>query len=59
MGEVKKRPVVIEIDGTEALAVRSIMYLALSYDHRVIDGVMGNRFLYGTARILEDAEFEL
>jgi 2-oxoglutarate dehydrogenase E2 component (dihydrolipoamide succinyltransferase) len=59
MGEVKKRPVVIEVDGTEALAVRSIMYLALSYDHRVIDGVLGNRFLYRTARILEAAEFEL
>jgi 2-oxoglutarate dehydrogenase E2 component (dihydrolipoamide succinyltransferase) len=35
------------------------MYLALSYDHRVIDGVLGNRFLFRTARILEDAEFEL
>jgi 2-oxoglutarate dehydrogenase E2 component (dihydrolipoamide succinyltransferase) len=59
MGEVKKRPVVIEIEGTEALAVRSMIYLALSYDHRVIDGVLGNRFLYRTARILEAADFEL
>jgi 2-oxoglutarate dehydrogenase E2 component (dihydrolipoamide succinyltransferase) len=59
LGEVKKRPLVIEIDGTEALAFRSMMYLALSYDHRVIDGVLGNRFLYRTARILEAAEFEL
>jgi pyruvate/2-oxoglutarate dehydrogenase complex dihydrolipoamide acyltransferase (E2) component len=59
MGEVKKRPVVIEVDGTEAIAVRSMMYLALSYDHRVIDGVLGNRFLYRAARFLEGAEFEL
>ena len=59
MGEVKKRPVVIEVDGTEAVAVRSMMYLALSYDHRVVDGVLGNRFLYRTARILEEADFEL
>jgi len=59
MGEVKRRPVVIEVDGTEAFAVRSMMYLALSYDHRVIDGVLGNRFLYRTARILEEADFEL
>jgi 2-oxoglutarate dehydrogenase E2 component (dihydrolipoamide succinyltransferase) len=59
MGEVKKRPVVIEVNGSEAIAVRSMMYLALSYDHRVIDGVLGNRFLYRTARILEQAEFEL
>jgi len=59
MGEVKRRPVVVEMDGSEALAVRSMMYLALSYDHRVIDGVLGNRFLYRTARILEGADFEL
>jgi 2-oxoglutarate dehydrogenase E2 component (dihydrolipoamide succinyltransferase) len=59
MGEVKKRPIVLEVDGTDVIAVRSIMYLALSYDHRVIDGVLGNRFLYRTARLLEAAEFEL
>lgn len=59
MGEVKKRPVVIEVDGTEVLALRTMMYLALSYDHRVIDGVLGNRFLYRTARILEETAFEL
>jgi pyruvate/2-oxoglutarate dehydrogenase complex dihydrolipoamide acyltransferase (E2) component len=58
MGEVKKRPVVVEIDGADAIAIRTMMYLALSYDHRVIDGVLGNRFLYRTARILEEAEFE-
>jgi 2-oxoglutarate dehydrogenase E2 component (dihydrolipoamide succinyltransferase) len=59
MGEIKKRPVVVEIDGADAIGVRSMMYLALSYDHRVIDGVLGNRFLYRAARILEEAEFEL
>jgi len=59
MGEVKKRPVIIEVDGSDAIAIRTMMYLALSYDHRVIDGVLGNRFLFRTARILEDAEFEL
>jgi len=59
MGEVKKRPVVIEVDGEDAIAIRIMMYLALSYDHRVIDGVLGNRFLYRTARIIEEADFEL
>ena len=59
MGEVKKRPVVIEVDGADALAIRTMMYLALSYDHRVVDGVLGNSFLYRTARILEAADFEL
>ena len=59
MGEVKKRPVVVEVDGADAIAIRTMMYLALSYDHRVVDGVLGNRFLYRTARILEEADFEL
>jgi 2-oxoglutarate dehydrogenase E2 component (dihydrolipoamide succinyltransferase) len=59
MGEVKKRPVVIEVDGADALAIRTMMYLALSYDHRVVDGVLGNSFLYRTARIMEAADFEL
>jgi 2-oxoglutarate dehydrogenase E2 component (dihydrolipoamide succinyltransferase) len=59
MGEVKKRPVVVEVDGADAIAIRTMMYLALSYDHRVVDGVLGNSFLYRAARILEQADFEL
>ena len=59
MGEIKKRPVVVEVDGEDTLAIRTMMYLALSYDHRVIDGVLGNSFLYRAARILEEADFEL
>ncbi len=59
MGELKKRPIVVEVDGEDAIAIRTMMYLALSYDHRVIDGLLGNRFLYRVARILEEADFEL
>jgi 2-oxoglutarate dehydrogenase E2 component (dihydrolipoamide succinyltransferase) len=59
MGEVKKRPVVVEVDGADAIAIRTMMYLALSYDHRVVDGVLGNSFLYRAACILEEADFEL
>jgi 2-oxoglutarate dehydrogenase E2 component (dihydrolipoamide succinyltransferase) len=59
MGEIKKRPVAVEVDGEDTIAIRAMMYLALSYDHRVIDGVLGNRFLYRAARILEEADFEL
>ena len=59
MGEIKKTPVVVEVDGSDTIAIRHIMYLALSYDHRVIDGVLGNRFLFRVARILEAAEFTL
>jgi len=59
MGELKKRPIVVEVDGVDAIAIRTMMYLALSYDHRVVDGVLGNSFLYRAARILEDSDFEL
>ena len=59
MGEVKKRPVVVETGGEETIAIHPMMYLALSYDHRIIDGVTGNGFLYRVARVLEAAEFEL
>jgi len=59
MGEIRKEPVVVEVDGEDTIAIRSVMYLTCSYDHRVIDGVLGNRFLYRVARILETAEFEL
>ena len=42
LGAVAKRPVVVEED---AIAVRSMMYLSLSYDHRIVDGAMGVQFL--------------
>ncbi|MFQ5514802.1 MAG: dihydrolipoamide acetyltransferase family protein [Myxococcota bacterium] len=59
MGEVRKRPVVVEQDGADVLAIHPMMYLALSYDHRIIDGVTGNGFLFRVARYLEEAEFEV
>ena len=59
MGEVRKQPVVIERDGEDAIAIRTVMHLTCSYDHRVVDGVLGNRFLYRVARLLEAADFEL
>jgi len=59
MGEVKKRPVVVDVDGSDAIVIRTMMYLALSYDHRVVDGVLGNRFLFRAARLLEETDFEL
>ncbi len=59
MGEVKKRPVVIDVAGEDTIAIHAMMYLALSYDHRIIDGVTGNGFLYRVGKYLEAAEFEL
>ena len=53
IGSVVKRPVVRTIDGDDAIVIRPIMYGALSYDHRLIDGRTGNGFLFRLARRLE------
>jgi len=59
MGQIVKRPVVVERDGEDAIVVRPMMYLCLGYDHRVIDGVTGNGFLFRVREILEAGEFPL
>ncbi|TMA76450.1 MAG: 2-oxo acid dehydrogenase subunit E2 [Deltaproteobacteria bacterium] len=59
MGEIVKRAVVRERDGEDAIVIRSMMYLTLSYDHRVIDGVTGNGFLHRVRELIEEAKFEL
>ena len=59
MGEIVKRAVVREIDGEDAIVIRQMMYLTLSYDHRVIDGVTGNGFLHRVRELLEAAKFNL
>ena len=57
-GVVVKRPGVVSIDGKDAISVRSYVYLALSYDHRVIDGADAARFLSAVKARLEAADFE-
>ena len=59
MGEIVKRPVVRTVDGEDAIAIRPIMHLALSYDHRAVDGVPANAFLHRVRELLERAEFDL
>ncbi|TVR05246.1 MAG: hypothetical protein EA398_00165 [Deltaproteobacteria bacterium] len=59
MGEIVRRPVVRVIDGEEVICIRSMMYLALTYDHRIIDGVTGNGFLYRIRELLEEGNFQL
>ena len=59
MGEIVKRAVVREHDGEDAIVIRPMMYLTLSYDHRVIDGVTGNGFLHRVKELIEAAEFTL
>ncbi|CAB4548540.1 MAG: dihydrolipoamide succinyltransferase [Actinobacteria bacterium] len=58
-GIVQKRPVVITAaDGQESIAIRSMVYLALSYDHRLIDGADASRFLVDVKARLESANFQ-
>jgi 2-oxoglutarate dehydrogenase E2 component (dihydrolipoamide succinyltransferase) len=60
MGEIKKRPVVVTgVDGDDQIAIHPVMYSALSYDHRIVDGVEANEFLWRIADILQKAEFEI
>jgi 2-oxoglutarate dehydrogenase E2 component (dihydrolipoamide succinyltransferase) len=57
-GIVVKRPGVVTVDGKDAFSVRSYVYLALSYDHRTIDGADAARFLGAVKARLEAADFE-
>jgi 2-oxoglutarate dehydrogenase E2 component (dihydrolipoamide succinyltransferase) len=56
-GAVVKRPVVMTIDGADAVAIRHMMYLYLSYDHRWVDGHKAAQFNARLRQILEEAEF--
>lgn len=59
-GVVVKRPTVVDDgDGGESIAIRSMCYLALSYDHRLVDGADAARFLVAMKERLEEGNFEL
>ena len=59
IGSVVKRPMVMKgTDGGETIAVRSMVYLALSYDHRIVDGADAARFLVTLKERLEGGAFE-
>lgn len=59
LGAVVKRPMVVRgEDGGETIAIRSMVYLALSYDHRVVDGADAARFLVTLKERLEGGAFE-
>ena len=59
VGAVVKRPMVVKgEDGGETIAIRSMVYLALSYDHRIVDGADAARFLGTLKERLEEGRFE-
>ena len=53
VGAIKKRPVVIETEQGDSISIRHMMYISLSYDHRIIDGSLGSTFLNAVAKELE------
>ena len=55
MGGIKKRPVVIN----DAIAIRSMMYMSMSYDHRVVDGAVADQFLARVQHTLENFDESL
>jgi 2-oxoglutarate dehydrogenase E2 component (dihydrolipoamide succinyltransferase) len=54
VGAIKKRPVVIESPAGDSIAIRHMMYLSMSYDHRIVDGSLGATFLTAVAKELEN-----
>ena len=59
IGAITKRPVVVtDQEGNDSIAIRSICYLTLSFDHRIIDGALGGQFLEAIVKNLEEFEFE-
>lgn len=54
VGAIKKRPVVVETPAGDSIAIRHMMYLSMSYDHRIVDGSLGATFLTAVARELEN-----
>ncbi|HRE37525.1 MAG TPA: dihydrolipoamide acetyltransferase family protein [Chitinophagaceae bacterium] len=58
VGAIKKRPVVIETPAGDSIAIRHMMYLSMSYDHRIVDGSLGATFLTAVAKELENFNIE-
>ena len=54
VGAIKKRPMVIETPQGDTIGIRHMMYISLSYDHRIIDGALGSTFLNSVSKELEN-----
>jgi len=60
VGTIEKRPVVVaDEQGNDALGIRTVGYLALSFDHRLIDGADADKFMASVKKTLEKGEFDL
>ena len=59
VGGVKKRPVVVETKEGDSIAIRSMCYLALTFDHRLIDGAVADQFMARLRQVLESGQFTM
>ncbi|GAB5410245.1 MAG: 2-oxoglutarate dehydrogenase, E2 component, dihydrolipoamide succinyltransferase [Balneolaceae bacterium] len=57
-GAIVKRPVVMETEAGDVIAIRQMMFLSMSYDHRIIDGAHGGAFINRVKEILEDFDMD-
>ncbi|HRF75446.1 MAG TPA: dihydrolipoamide acetyltransferase family protein [Chitinophagales bacterium] len=58
VGAIKKKPVVLETVHGDVIAIRHMMFMSMSYDHRVVDGMLGGSFLKRVADYLEGFDIE-
>ncbi|MEC7864190.1 MAG: dihydrolipoamide acetyltransferase family protein [Bacteroidota bacterium] len=58
-GIIKKKPVVLETEYGDVIAIRHMMFLSLSYDHRVVDGALGGQFVRRVADYLEQFDINI
>jgi 2-oxoglutarate dehydrogenase E2 component (dihydrolipoamide succinyltransferase) len=59
VGAVTKKPVVVEINGNDAIVIKPMMYLSLSHDHRLVDGMLGGKFLQAIKQALENFDIKI
>jgi 2-oxoglutarate dehydrogenase E2 component (dihydrolipoamide succinyltransferase) len=56
-GAIRKKPAVLETPQGDVIAIRHMMFLSMSYDHRVVDGALGGSFIRKVADYLEAFDF--
>jgi len=54
VGQIKKRPVIMEVDGSDVIGIRNIGIISLSFDHRLVDGVIADIFMADLKKTLEN-----
>ena len=59
VGAVTRKPVVVEVEGREAIVIKPMLYLSLSHDHRLVDGMLGGRFLKAVKENLENFDVSM